>query len=211
MAEVRAHQHRPLPALSDAATIVEAAVPVSALPSSGPSCGKRSPKPSGVRAGIAIVLAALRIPAPNTAMGYGNRLGGPAFLPSQSMLEERQMLRITSILAATVALWSSSIVIASATPCSEHIATIERRLNSAGAVAVTGSTTGQQPVAQGSPKALTTPPPGPASTGDSTPTPQRLAAARAAIDRAKDFERQGNQAACDDAMSEAKQLLGALP
>ncbi len=101
--------------------------------------------------------------------------------------------------------------VARATPCAEHIATIERRLNSEGVVAITGSTTGNQPVTEGSPKALPTPPAGQPSTGDAGPTPQRIAAARAAIERAKGFERNGNQTACDNAMSEAKQLIGSPP
>jgi hypothetical protein len=100
---------------------------------------------------------------------------------------------------------------ASATPCAEHIATIERRLNSAGVVAITGSTTGNQPVAQGSPKALPAPPSGQASTGDAGPTPAAILTARNVIEKAKAFERAGDQAACNDAMSEAKHLIGAPP
>ena len=121
------------------------------------------------------------------------------------------MSRATFVLAVTAAALSAVPPVARATDCAEQIAAIERRLSSAGAVAVTGSTVGNQPVAEGSPKALPAPPPGPASTGDPGPTPERIAAARGAIDRAKAFDRAGNQVACNNAMSEAKQLIGALP
>ena len=97
-----------------------------------------------------------------------------------------------------------------ATPCAEHIETIERRLRSPAVVAATGETS--QPTAEGSPKGLPSPPAGgPSTGGDPGPTPQRVAAARAIIEKARNFERQGNQAACDDAMTEAKQILGPLP
>ena len=96
------------------------------------------------------------------------------------------------------------------TPCAEQIATIERRLNSEGAVAVTGSTpSGQAPV-EGSPKALPAPA-GTSSTDAPAPTRERIAAARAAMDKARGFDRQGNAQGCNDAMTEAKQLIGPLP
>ena len=114
-----------------------------------------------------------------------------------------------SVLVSTL-LVASTAAPALATTCAEHIETIERRLRSPGAVAVTGST-GGQPVAQGSPKALPAPPAGQASTGDPGPTPERIAAARAMMDKARAFDRQGNKEACNDAMTEAKQLIGPLP
>ena len=123
------------------------------------------------------------------------------------------MSRATLVLAATAALAGLTAVptVARATDCADQISAIERRLSSAGAVAVTGSTIGNQPVAEGSPKALPAPPPGPASTGDPGPTPERIATARGVIERAKAFDRAGDQVACNDAMSEAKRLIGALP
>jgi hypothetical protein len=97
------------------------------------------------------------------------------------------------------------------TPCAEQIATIERRLNSEGAVAVTGATSppAQAPV-EGSPKAVPAPA-GTSSTDAPAPTRERIAAARAAIEKARGFDRQGNTQACNDAMTEAKQLIGPLP
>jgi hypothetical protein len=109
---------------------------------------------------------------------------------------------------AALALAALTAAPALATPCAEHIATIERRLQSEGAAMVTGGVA--NPQAQGSPRAPG-PAPGPATTGDPGPNEARIAAAREAIAKAKDFERQGNQAACDDAMTEAKRLIGALP
>src|SRR5215211_5377088 len=89
------------------------------------------------------------------------------------------------------------------TPCAEQIATIERRLNSEGAVAVTGARpSGQAPV-EGSPKALPAPPAVRSSTDAPAPTPERIAAARVSIDKARSFDRQGNAQACNDAMTEA--------
>jgi len=98
------------------------------------------------------------------------------------------------------------------TSCAEQIATIERRLNSERAVAVTGATSppGQAP-AEGSPRARPAPPVGQSSTDAPAPTPERIAAARVAIDKARGFDRQGNAQACNDAMTEAKQLIGPLP
>jgi hypothetical protein len=110
------------------------------------------------------------------------------------------LLSLAALVLATPALAQTS--------CAEQIATIERRLSSEGAVAVTGAT-GQAPV-QGSPRA----PPAPAGTSSTdapAPTGERIAAARAAIEKARGLDRQGNAQACNDAMTEAKQLIGPLP
>jgi hypothetical protein len=97
------------------------------------------------------------------------------------------------------------------TPCAEQIATIERRLNSEGAVAVTGS---HEPAGPGAGRGLAEGVPAPAGTSSTdapAPTRERIAAARAAIEKARGFDRQGNTQACNDAMTEAKQLIGPLP
>ncbi len=119
-------------------------------------------------------------------------------------------MRAVLIAAAVLATTATPAALA-ATPCAEHIATIERRLNSEGALAVTGSTARNQAVAEGSPKALPNPPPGRPSTGDPGPNAQRISDARILIEKAKEFERQGNREACDDTMTEAKRLIGPLP
>jgi hypothetical protein len=110
------------------------------------------------------------------------------------------LLSLAALVLATPALAQTS--------CAEQIATIERRLSSEGAVAVTGAT-GQAPV-QGSPRALPAPA-GTSSTDAPAPTGERIAAARAAIEKARGLDRQGNAQACNDAMTEAKQLIGPLP
>lgn len=114
-------------------------------------------------------------------------------------------------LLASVALPLLATPALAQTSCAEQIATIERRLNSEGAVAVTGATSppGQAPV-EGSPKALPTPA-GTASTDVPAPSPQGVAAARAAIEKARGFDRQGDVKGCNDAMTEAKRLIGPLP
>ena len=117
-------------------------------------------------------------------------------------------MRAIPVLASALMIGSTAAP-AFATPCAEHIDTIERRLRSPAVLAVTGET--GEPAAEGSPKALPTPPASTPSTGDPGPSPQRIAAARVMIEKARDFERQGNQAACDDAMTQAKELLGPLP
>ena len=98
-------------------------------------------------------------------------------------------------------------VAAAATPCAEQIATIERRLESPGAKAVTGGT----PATTGSPKALTAPPAGKPSDPATAPTPDHIAEARGLIATARDQDRTGNAQACNDTMTRAKELIGALP
>jgi hypothetical protein len=43
------------------------------------------------------------------------------------------------------------------------------------------------------------------------PTPERIAQARALMEKARDFDRKGDNAACNDAMTQAKLLIGPLP
>ncbi|MGE7414641.1 hypothetical protein [Methylobacterium tarhaniae] len=96
---------------------------------------------------------------------------------------------------------------AAATPCAEQIATIERRLESPGAAAVTGST----PSAAGSPKALAAPPAGRPSDPATVPQAGRIAEARGLIATAREQDRAGNAQGCNDTMTRAKELIGALP
>ncbi|NGM36231.1 hypothetical protein G4G93_20275 [Methylobacterium sp. DB0501] len=96
---------------------------------------------------------------------------------------------------------------AAATPCAEQIATIERRLESPGAAAVTGST----PTTQGSPKALPAPPAGEPSDPATAPNAGRIAEARDLIAKAREQDRAGDERACEDTMTRAKERIGALP
>ncbi|GJD61872.1 hypothetical protein [Methylobacterium frigidaeris] len=106
---------------------------------------------------------------------------------------------------------------AAATPCAEQIATIERRLESPGAAAVTGdapTTRGSPKEAlpkEASPKALAAPPAGKPSDPATAPQAGRIAEARGLIATARDQDRAGNAQACNDTMTRAKELIGALP
>ncbi len=99
------------------------------------------------------------------------------------------------------------VTAAAATPCAEQIATIERRLESPGAASVTGGT----PTAQGSPKALPAPPAGRPSDPATVPDAGRIAEARGLIATAREQDRAGNERACEDTMTRAKERIGALP
>lgn len=96
---------------------------------------------------------------------------------------------------------------AAATPCAEQIATIERRLESPGATAVTGGT----PTTQGSPKALPAPPATKPSDPATVPDAGRIAEARGLIAKAREQDRAGNERGCEDTMTQAKERIGALP
>ncbi|WP_407519964.1 hypothetical protein [Methylobacterium oryzisoli] len=115
-------------------------------------------------------------------------------------------MRLT--LAVTTAfLAASSAVPVLASPCGEQIATIERRLDSTGAASVTGSTGTQT----GSPRALPTPPGGQPSDPNVTPSPDKIAQARELIAKARAEDKAGQTDACENTMSQAKTLIGALP
>ncbi|GJD48577.1 hypothetical protein OPKNFCMD_1299 [Methylobacterium crusticola] len=112
-----------------------------------------------------------------------------------------------ALVAASGLLALATAAPAFATPCAEQIATIERRLESPGAASVTGST----PTQTGSPRALPAPPAGPPSDPASKPTAAGIEQARTLIAAAKDQDRAGNAAACEDTMTRAKEMIGALP
>ncbi|MFE1600348.1 hypothetical protein [Methylobacterium sp. ID0610] len=115
-------------------------------------------------------------------------------------------MRIT--IAVTTALLAAGVITpAVATPCAEQIATIERRLDSTGAASVTGSTGTQT----GSPRALPTPPGGQPSDPSVKPDPQKIAQARDLIAKAREQDKAGKADACEDTMTQAKTLIGALP
>ncbi|WP_018260974.1 hypothetical protein [Methylobacterium sp. WSM2598] len=114
----------------------------------------------------------------------------------------RMTIAVTSVLVAL-----SGTAPAFATSCAEQIATIERRLDSAGAASVTGSTGTQT----GSPRALPTPPGGQPSDPGVKPDPQKIAQARALIAKAREQDKAGKADACEDTMTQAKTLIGALP
>lgn len=99
---------------------------------------------------------------------------------------------------------------AMASSCAEQIGTIERRLDSAGAVRITGLQNGHT-LRTGSPRGISTARLDDPSDLEMISTPDHVATARTLIIRAADEDRRGDQRACENTMSEAKGMIGALP
>lgn len=97
-----------------------------------------------------------------------------------------------------------------ASSCAEQIGTIERRLDSAGAIEIAGLQDGHT-IRTGSPRGVTAirldAPSDPATVS----TAGHVAVARALILRASAEDRRGEKRACENTMSEAKGMIGALP
>jgi hypothetical protein len=97
-----------------------------------------------------------------------------------------------------------------ASSCAEQVGTIERRLDSAGAVQVTGLESGHT-LRTGSPRGVQ----GARLDAPSDPamvsTADRVAHAKILIVRAADEDRRGDKRACENTMSEVKGMIGALP
>ena len=117
-------------------------------------------------------------------------------------------MRIATSLMTLVLAFAPLPVMASS--CAEQIATIERRLDSAGAVQVTGSLAGHA-LRTGSPRAVTTVRLDAPSDPDTVSTADHVAVARALIVRASDEDRRGEKRSCEHTMTEAKGMIGALP
>lgn len=111
----------------------------------------------------------------------------------------------TSLLAVSVA------GPALATPCADQIATIERRLDSAGATAVTGTVPPGGPTSSHSGKALDAPPAGKPTDPAARPTASGVDGARELIRRAKAQDAAGDARGCEATMTEVKEKAGALP
>ncbi|NEU13781.1 hypothetical protein G3T14_16825 [Methylobacterium sp. BTF04] len=99
---------------------------------------------------------------------------------------------------------------AAASSCTEQIDTIDRRLDSAGAVQVTGLQAGHT-LRTGSPRAITSARLDAPSDPASVPTADHVAIAKSLIDRATAEDRRGDKRACENTMTEAKVMIGALP
>lgn len=98
----------------------------------------------------------------------------------------------------------------SASSCAEQISSIERRLDSAGAVQVSGLEPGHTLTA-GSPRAVTTVRLDPPSDPDTVSTAGHMAEARVLMIRATDEDRRGDKRICEQTMTQAKGMIGALP
>ncbi|WP_084673983.1 hypothetical protein [Methylobacterium sp. WSM2598] len=100
---------------------------------------------------------------------------------------------------------------AQASSCSEQIATIERRLDSAGAERVTGREPPGGPTSSNSPKALDKPPEAKPSDRTLQPSASGVQEARELIRKARAQQQAGDEKGCNDTMTRAKEKAGALP
>ena len=97
-----------------------------------------------------------------------------------------------------------------ASSCAEQIGTIERRLDSAGAIQVTGLQEGHT-LRAGSPRGIQAARLDAPSDLAMVSTAAHVAEARTLILRAGSEDRNGDKRACENTMSEAKGMIGALP
>jgi hypothetical protein len=117
-------------------------------------------------------------------------------------------MRPISFLATFVLVIAPLPAIASS--CVEQIGTIERRLDSAGAVQVFGLQAGHI-LRTGSLRAVNMVHTDPPSDPQAAPTADHMTKAQVLIIRASDEDRRGDQRACENTMTEAKGMIGALP
>jgi len=97
-----------------------------------------------------------------------------------------------------------------ASSCAEQIVTIERRLDSPGAIQIAGLQDGHS-VRTGSPRGVDTNRRDAPSDLVMVSTAGHVAVARTLIIRAAEEDRRGDKRACENTMSEAKGMIGALP
>ncbi|KST61171.1 hypothetical protein AO398_00325 [Methylobacterium sp. GXS13] len=117
-------------------------------------------------------------------------------------------MRIAPTLAILILALSPMPAMASS--CAEQIATIERRLDSAGAVQVTGLQEGHS-LRTGSPRGVSAARLDAPSDPATVSTAGHVSEARALIVRAADEDRRGDKRGCENTMTEAKGMIGALP
>lgn len=117
-------------------------------------------------------------------------------------------MRIAPILS--IPLLSLAPLPALASSCAEQIGTIERRLDSAGAVQVAGLPAGHT-LRTGSAHGVTAVRLDAPSDPETVSTADHIVIARTLIVRAADEDRRGDQRACEHTMTEAKGMIGALP
>ena len=117
-------------------------------------------------------------------------------------------MRIVPTLAAVLTVLLPLPVLASS--CAEQIGTIERRLDNPGAIQVAGLQDGHV-VRTGSPKGITTAHFDAPSDPRSISTSDHVAIARTLLVRASVEDQRGDKRACENTMTEAKGMIGALP
>ena len=119
-------------------------------------------------------------------------------------------MRLTRALAASAIYLALIPMPATASSCAEQIETIERRLDSAGAVQVAGLKAGHI-LRIGSHRAVSAGSSEAPSDLDMISTAERVASARILIVRASHEDQRGDKRTCEDTMTEAKGQIGALP
>lgn len=119
-------------------------------------------------------------------------------------------MRISYLLSA-VAMVCASSAPALAVSCKEDIATIERRLDSAGAEKVTGKEPAGGTTSSNSPKALDKAPDVKPSDPGAKPTAGGVEEARKLLEKAKSQDKAGDEKACQDTVTQVKEKAGALP
>jgi hypothetical protein len=122
--------------------------------------------------------------------------------------ENNDMRPSLPLLAA--ALLACSALPALATPCGQQVSALQRRLDSVGAVRVAGLEPGHT-LTTGSVKALPRALAESPSDPQLKPTRENVAAARLLILEAQAEDQEGNQRACENILTDAKRLIGALP
>ncbi len=114
------------------------------------------------------------------------------------------------VLAVSALLLVGAGLTASATPCRQQVSALQRRLDSIGAVRIAGLEPGHT-LATGSLKALPRAGTEPPSDPRAVPSRENVAAARLLIQEALAEDQDGNQRACENILTDAKRLIGALP
>jgi hypothetical protein len=98
-----------------------------------------------------------------------------------------------------------------ATPCSDEVDTLQRRLDSAGAASVTGTTPPGGATSSNSPKALDKPPSLTKSDAAVKPTASGIEEAKKLVTQARQQDKAGDAQGCRDTIMKAKEKAGALP
>ena len=98
-----------------------------------------------------------------------------------------------------------------ATPCAEEVSTLQRRLDSAGASAVTGKAPTGGTTSTPSDKALASPPALTQSDAGVKPSASGVDEAKARVAKASAEDKAGDAEACRDTIRQAKEKAGALP
>ncbi|MEE7449709.1 hypothetical protein MRF4_18875 [Methylobacterium radiotolerans] len=118
-------------------------------------------------------------------------------------------MRASSLVVAAALLSCSALPVV-ASSCTQQISALQRRLDSFGAVQVAGLDPGHT-LTTGSLKALPRALPVEPTSQQAGPTRGNVVAAKLLIGEALDADREGDQRACENILTDAKRLMGPLP